>query len=100
MACEARVDHIRLQPVRRPEEERAEEERGEPDSDRGAPAEQRDRDPEEPDARSLDVRGPDVEEVAEHVEAARETREGPGDGHRAHVVRAYLDPAVGGRVRV
>ena len=86
--------------MRRPVDETAEEQGGEACPERGVAAEQRDGDPEEADRGRLHVDRPEVVQVAEHVDPAREPGEPAGDRHRAQVVRAHLDPAVRRRSRV
>ena len=100
MAGEARVDHVRLEPVRRPEQERAEEERREPDSDRGVPAEQRDRDPQEPDRREPGRLTCPPCRGSRACRARPRGRRTPRRSPSRDVVRAHLDPAVRGRFRV
>ena len=101
VAGERGLDHIRLQAVRRSEEERAEEERAarpvpsavlRPSSATAMP--------EEADVRHGNVGDAEVVEVTEHVEAAGEAGERAGDRHRANEVLLHADTAVRGGFRV
>src|SRR5690349_20699045 len=86
-------DGARIEPMGGPEEKTAEEQRTQQSAEGGIAAEESHGDAEEADLAERDSELAElvVRRASEHVDRARETREGPRDRHRANQVLPDVD---------